>query len=391
MGPVWQNPWFVKPPRPLSGPTSLPGRRFGRRPAASRRLVRRSLLGTAELGGSALRTEFFWRWKLPAGGSSSITEAACPAATWGDTWRCDNPACRAWTWVTTSRERCFAFEAPAPRAARKEHGFLLAGLGPGHREVHARAPGDAADGRVALARAAQPPPGPVEPRPQPVGPARYLLPPPPPPNRGQPRGRTGAGPAAHSRNPNQDFRGIDRELAAGDYREGGRAAVVKALPLFSGPAHSPRRSQPPSGGSALTRGGSGRGASPGRRAHLRGAAAEFCFSAAEADHEYPPLRSATECWVVQEGKKVRLGMLACLAKPPPRPSYASCGPHPPDLRHGGPVAGVASAAGRRLCCCGGEGRCPCSCYRAFVPWPCPGPFPSSRLLCGCRWLCRHGG
>ena len=249
----------------------------------------------------------------------------------GDTWRCDNPACLAWTWVATSRERCFLCKCAAPRAARTRLGFLLAEAGPGHREVRGFvAPGDAADDRVAPARAAQPAPLPVEPRPLPGGPAGYLPPPPPQPNRWQPRGRTGAGAATYSRNPNQDFRGIDRELAASVYRQGGRAAVAKAPPLSGGPAHSPRHSQPPSGGSAHTHGGSGRGTSPGRHAHSRGAAAESRLLAAGADHGYPPLKSATECWVVQDGNAVRLGMPACLAKPPP-PDPPT--PPAPPIRH----------------------------------------------------------
>ena len=99
--------------------------------------------------------------------------------------------------------------------------------------------------------------------------------------------------------------------------------MAAAVPLRSsgGPAQSPRRSQQPRGGGVHTHGGSGDGVrSPGggsieRRAHLRVAAAEFRFPAAGADHEYPPLRSDSECWVVQEGRKVRLGPPACLEVP----------------------------------------------------------------------------
>ena len=245
----------------------------------------------------------------------------------GDTWRCNNPACRAWTWVSTSRERCFACDAPAPRSARTQQGHLLADVDPGHRDMRGFVPpgaaAAAADVRAAPPRAAQPAPLFAAPRPGgrlPAAPAGPLPTPPPPPARGQPRGRTGAGAATYARNPNRDFRGIVREMAAGDYREGGRAAVAMAPPPGDPSRNSPRRSQPPGdwapfAGTANTLGGSGRGASPGRRAHSRGAAAGFRFHG--PDHGYPPLRSATECWVAQEGKKVRLGMPACLAKPTP--------------------------------------------------------------------------
>ena len=82
----------------------------------------------------------------------------------GGTWRCNNPACLAWTWVTTSREGCFLCQAPAPRAAKTRLGFLLAKADLGHREVHGFVPlGAAADDRVAPARVGQPAPWPVGP------------------------------------------------------------------------------------------------------------------------------------------------------------------------------------------------------------------------------------
>ena len=72
-----RTPGSVSPLGPSSGPTPLPGRRFGRRPALPRRLARRSLLGTAGRAGCGLLIVFSLRWTLPALAGSCTTGEAC--------------------------------------------------------------------------------------------------------------------------------------------------------------------------------------------------------------------------------------------------------------------------------------------------------------------------
>ena len=221
----------------------------------------------------------------------------------GNTWRCDNPECLSWTWVSTSATRCFRCLCPAPVAARSKHRVLLSEVSEGHREQRGffNLPAAAA-WRVDPARAGQLAPWPVGNLPPPAGPAGHPLPPPPPspPARGHSHGRTGAGAATYARNPNRDFREIGGVAAAGDYREGGRAAAARQPRASGGPAQSFRRSQQLRGGDGRPFGGSGSGlrspggGSPGSRFRPRVAAAGF-RAPAEPDHDYPPLRSDSEC------------------------------------------------------------------------------------------------
>ena len=80
LGPVWQNPWFVKPPRPLVLANPIAGPPLRPPPGASSPSTRQSLLGTAELPGSGPLTESFWRWNLPALAGRCTTGVGCPAA-----------------------------------------------------------------------------------------------------------------------------------------------------------------------------------------------------------------------------------------------------------------------------------------------------------------------
>ena len=237
----------------------------------------------------------------------------------GDAWRCTYPGCRLWTWTNTSTKHCFGCGCAAPPSTLTRQGRRIGDLPPGHRDLSGFVPpgaAAAADGaHVDPARAARPVPVGRSPRSGNRGAAgaAWRVPTPPPPPRGHSRGpaRTGDGPATYARNSNRDVRGITADRAAGDYRDGRRRAIAKAP---GGAARtSPGHVLPPGGS-----GGPGRGASPGRRGNPRDALAAAGFPTHPPDRDFISLRSAnkTECWAVEDGKKVRWGMPACLEHPP---------------------------------------------------------------------------
>ena len=283
-------------------------------------------------GGSVLRTASSCRWKLPAFGGSSITEEACPVATLGVTL---GVATTQSAWVgrgSAPRPRSASAARPLRRSRRgrgmgccllrltKATASSVASCPLPPRLLGARslpAPGSLRLGSLA-----------VPSRRPPVLPGTRRRPPP----AAAPCPRSVSWPhwcwCCHLHMPTTP-RMTSVELTARlRLATTGRVVVLRlrcclvhlvVLPRVPVARSSPAVGVPTLGGS----GGGVRspgGGSPERRSHPRVAAAGFRPPAAEADHDYPPLRSDSECWVAQEGRKVRLGMPACLAgRLPPEP------------------------------------------------------------------------